>query len=116
MRLLKFLLFVPTIIVASKTPLTCEEKCIKKEKYREDMERCRYVLYMFPKKGLLQPPIHYQHLYSNETQTTIYSLNAQRDYCTDRLVETVINIIIYVLIFIWIVSAAKDPVPYVPLP
>ena len=97
MRLLKFLLFVPTIVVASKTYSTCEAKCMKKEKDREDMERCRYVFRKFPKNTLLGP-IRYQDLYNNDSQTTFYSLKKERAFCEDNLMGMVMDIIVYFII------------------
>ena len=95
MRLLKFLMFIPTLIVKGGS-LTCEDKCIKKEKMIEDLDMCRYVFHKFPKRSSL-PPIHYKDLYSNDSQTTLYSLKKEFENCTDKLARMVFETIVYFL-------------------
>jgi hypothetical protein len=109
MRLLKFALFIPTIIVAG-TSLTCEDKCMKKEKMREDLDRCKYVLHNFPKKSSL-PPIHYQDLYRNDSQTTVYTLIRDRPFCEEKLMGMVMDIIVYLIIFIWFIHSLRYQLP-----
>jgi hypothetical protein len=83
---------------------------MKKEKDREDMERCRYVFRKFPKNTLLGP-IRYQDLYNNDSQTTFYSLEKERAFCEDKLMGMVMDIIVYFIIFIWFLHTLRYPMP-----
>lgn len=110
MRVLNLVLFVGAFIGATGSS-TCNERCMRRQKNREDMERCIYVKHRFPSTNTMLPPVRYQDLYGNDSQTTLRDLKKDREYCTNKLVNMVVEVIVYILIFIGFVHTIRYPLP-----
>jgi len=107
MQLLKFVILIPAVIGSTYM----ENRKIREIKLKEDMSLCNYVLTKFPKPQNNTPIITYQELYKNETQTTMHHLSTKTYYCLDNLTAIIIDVIVYLFVFIWFVCTLRYPMP-----
>jgi len=107
MQLLKFVILIPAVIGS----IYMENRKIREIKLKEDMSLCNYVLTKLPKLQNNTPIIPYKKLYKNETQTTMHYLSTKTYYCLDNLTAIIIDVIVYLFVFIWFLYTLRYPMP-----
>jgi hypothetical protein len=76
----------------------CHENCIEKERLRELVIKCNYLVHNFPEDNYCIPPKYYHDLYSN--QTTFDDLREQSKYCKIQLAFIVVEMYFYLFVFV----------------